>query len=130
MEVIFGFLIQVVYEVGLQILVCSGFDFVTEGYHTAGERKNSGGLWWLVAFVVFGGFCGGISLLVEPALFLPTLGLRLANLVLAPLFVGVVAQLFAAHVWSARGTDPRTHFWRGFAFALAFGLVRFAGASW
>ncbi|QJW95978.1 hypothetical protein [Frigoriglobus tundricola] len=128
MEEVLGLLIQVVFEVGLQVLICFGFDFATEGRHTGDERGSTGGCGWLVAFLVFGGLCGGISLMVVPDLILPTLGLRLANLVLAPLFAGTGSQLFAAHVWSARGADPRNHFWRGFGFALAFGLVRLAGS--
>ena len=131
MEEIIALLIQLVLEVGLQIFGSIGFDFATESRRRKGEHgtvDESDGCGWLVAFAVFGGICGGLSLIFAPKLILPGLGLRLANLALAPLAAGALSYLVAAHVWAARGQSPRHHFWRGFCFALAFGLVRFAYA--
>ena len=131
MEEVVALLIQLVLEVGLQIFGSLGFDFATESQRTKGEHgqvKDNDGCGWLAAFAVFGGICGGLSLVFAPKLMLATLGLRLANLVAAPLVAGGVSYLVAAYIWSARGQSPRHHFWRGFCFALAFGLVRFAYA--
>lgn len=131
MEEVVALLIQLVLEVGLQIFGSIGFDFATESRRTKGEHgqvKDDDGCGWLTAFAVFGGICGGLSLVFAPKLILATLGLRLANLVAAPLVAGGVSYLVAAYIWSARGQSPRHHFWRGFCFALAFGLVRFAYA--
>ena len=131
MEEIVALLIQLVLEVGLQIFGSIGFDFATESRRTKGkhgEVADDDGCGWLLAFAVFGAICGGLSLIFAPKLILATLGLRLLNLVAAPLVAGGLSYLVAAYVWSARGQSPRHHFWRGFCFALAFGLVRFAYA--
>ena len=131
MEELAALIIQLVLEVGLQILGSIGFDFATESRRTRGEhgsRQDADGCGWLLAFGVFGGICGGISLIFKPNLILPTLGLRVANLLVAPLVAGALSYLVALHFWSARGASPRHHFWRGFCFALVFGLARFAYA--
>src|SRR5204863_162112 len=64
-----------------------------------------------------------------PKILLPTLGLRIANLVAAPLAAGGLSYLVAVYVWAPRGQSAGHHFWRGFWFALAFGVVRFAYAA-
>ena len=131
MEEIVALLIQFLLEVGLQLFGSIGFDFATESRRAKnekGETKDSDGCGWLFAFAVFGGICGGISLIFAPKLMLPNLGLRVANLVVSPLIAGGLSYLVAAFVWAARGKSPQHHFWRGFWFALAFGLVRFAYA--
>jgi hypothetical protein len=130
-EEIVALLIQLVLEVGLQLLGSIGFDFATESRRTKNEHgrvEDSGGCGWLLLFAVFGGICGGISLIFAPKLLLPNLGLRAANLVVSPLVAGGLSYLVASFAWVARGVSPRHHFWRGFSFALAFGLVRFAYA--
>jgi hypothetical protein len=131
MEEVVALVIQFVLEVGLQIVGSIGFDFATERQRTRnaqGQVEENDGCGWLVLFAVFGGICGGISLIFAPRLLLPNLGLRIANLVVAPLVAGGLSYLVASFVWAARGQSPQHHFWRGFWFALAFGLVRFAYA--
>jgi len=131
MEEIVALLIQLVLEVGLQIFGSLGFDWATESRRDRkkdGETQEHDGCGWLVAFAVFGAICGGLSLVFAPKLLLPNVGLRVANLILAPLLAGGLSYLVAAFVWTARGQNPQHHFWRGFWFALLFGLVRFAYA--
>ncbi len=129
MEEIVALVIQLVLEVGLQIFGSLGFDFATESRRTRdGKSADDDGCGWLAAFAVFGGICGGLSLIFAPKLILPSIALRVANLALAPLIAGALSYLVARYVWSARGASPQHHFWRGFCFALAFGLVRFAYA--
>lgn len=130
MEEILALVIQLVLEVGLQIFGSLGFDFATESRRNrkGEEDKSEDGFGWLLAFAVFGGICGGLSLIFAPKLILPKLGLRIANLVVSPLVAGGLSYLVARYVWSARGSSPTHHFWRAFCFALAFGLVRFAYA--
>jgi hypothetical protein len=130
-EEVAALLIQFVLEVGLQLFGSIGFDFATESRRPKNEHgrvEDSDGCGWLLVFAVFGGICGGISLIFAPKLMLPNLGLRAANLVVSPLVAGGLSYLVASSVWAARGASPRHHFWRGFSFALAFGLVRFAYA--
>ena len=132
MEEIVALLIQLVLEVGLQIFGSIGFDFATESrrkHGKDGETQDHDGCGWLVVFAVFGAICGGISLIFAPNLLLPNLGLRVANLVVAPILAGGVSYLVAAFVWAPRGQSAAHHGWRGFWFALAFGLVRFAYAG-
>lgn len=132
MEEIVALLIQLVLEVGLQLVGSIGLDFATESRRTHrknGETQERDGYGWLVLFAVFGGICGGLSLIFAPKLLLPNLGLRIANLIVAPLLAGGLSYLVAVFVWAPRGQSAGHHFWRGFWFALAFGLVRFAYAG-
>src|SRR6478672_4958116 len=99
MEEIVALLIQIVLEVGLQLFGSIGFDFATESRRTKdgkGEVKDEDGCGWLFAFAVFGGICGGLSLIFAPKLMLPNLGLRLANLMVSPLVAGGLSYLVAA----------------------------------
>ncbi|HJZ60245.1 MAG TPA: hypothetical protein VKE74_35205, partial [Gemmataceae bacterium] len=116
---------QILVEVGLQVFGGLGFDWAA----TRSRRNGDGvpdGCSWPVVFLVFGGLCGGLSLLIVPKLLLPTLALRLANLIVSPLAAGGLSYLVAANLWGNRGGLPQQHFWRGFCFALAFGVIRFA----
>lgn len=125
MEELVALIIQVVVEVGLQIFGAIGVDWAT-GASSKKDDKEEAGCGWLFIFALFGAACGGLSLLLVPKLILPTLGLRIANLIVAPLAAGALSYLVARHVWAAGQWPPRHHFWRGLWFALAFGLVRFA----
>lgn len=128
MEEVAALVIQLVVEVGLQLFGSIGFDFLTESRRVRSDEDRDGGRGWLLVFAVFGGVCGGLSLVVRPDLILPTFPLRAANLLISPLVAGGLSYLVAAHVWAPRGASAWHHFWRGFWFALAFGLVRFAYA--
>jgi hypothetical protein len=125
-EEIVALLIQVVVEVGLQLLGGIGVDFLTAA--RSRDDRDRDGCGWLVLFAAIGAVCGGLSLLVVPNLFLPNLGLRIANLIVAPVLAGALSYLVARRLWTSRKGEPAHHFWRGFSFALAFGLVRFAYA--
>jgi hypothetical protein len=130
MEEILALVIQLLLEVGLQLFGSLGFDLATEsrrGRRAQGDADGDG-CGWLIAFGVFGGICGALSLIFAPKLILPNLGLRLANLLLSPLIAGGLSYLVARYVWSARGASPQHHFWRGVCFAFLFGLIRFAYA--
>ena len=132
MEEIVALIIQLVLEIGLQLLGAIGVDWVastTTRKTKDGEvREEDDGCGWLVIFAFLGAVCGGISLLIRPELILPNLGLRIANLILAPLIAGGLSYLVSAYVWTTRGQNPGHHFWRGFWFALLFGVIRFAYA--
>jgi hypothetical protein len=129
-EEIVALILQLVIEVGLQLFGSIGFDFATESRRARGSdgTRNPDGCGWMLAFAAFGAICGGISLIFAPDLILPTLRLRIANLIVAPLLAGALSALVAAQIWAARGASPKHHFWRGFWFALLFGLTRFAYA--
>lgn len=130
MEELLALLLQLFLEIGLQLFGGLGFDAATETARrkrgTHGEVNDEDGCGWLLLFALVGGACGGISLLLAPNLVLPNVGLRVANLVLAPLVAGGVSYAVATFVWAPRGQRAGHHFWRGFCFALLFGVVRFA----
>jgi hypothetical protein len=129
MEEVAAFLIQFLIEFGIQLFGSLGFEWATgSDRRKADGSPQNDGCGWLVLFAVIGGVCSGISLLLVPKLFLPALWMRVLNLVLAPVAAGGLSHLTARKVWAAGGFSPRHHFWRGFWFALAFGLVRFAYA--
>ena len=122
MEEVLAFVVQLLLEVVLQIFGGLGLDFASSRRDQSGE----GGCGWLGAFALLGGVCGGASLIFAPEAILPNQGLRIANLVVSPLLAGGVSAL-AAGLWDGRGAAR--HFWRGFWFAMLFGLVRFAYIS-
>jgi len=126
-EEIIGVLVQLVLELGLQLLGAIGFDFLATGQSE--DNRDKAGCGWLILFATVGAVCGLLTILVAPNLLLPNLGLRIANLILAPLFAGSLSYGVARLLWSANKLEPRHHFWRGFWFALAFGLARFAYAQ-
>lgn len=126
MEEIVALLIQFVLEIGLQLFGSIGVDALTTS-RRHGDKEDTG-CGWLILFVVVGAICAGISLLFAPNLILPNLGLRVVNLIVAPLLAGVLSYSVARYVWTRKKLEPRHHFWRGFWFALAFGVVRFAYA--
>lgn len=130
MEEILALLLQLVLELGLHLFGGLGFDVATETTRrtrgTHGRTVEEDGCGWLLVFAVVGGACGGISLLIAPNLILPNFGLRAANLVLAPFVAGGVSYVFATFVYAPKGQSASHHFWRGFCFALLFGVVRFA----
>lgn len=135
MEELIAFLLQVVLEIGLHLFGGLGADVATEATRSKrgkrgakGEVVEEDGCGWLLLFAAVGGACGGISLLLAPQLILPNFGLRFANLLVAPLIAGGVSYVFATFVWAPKGQSASHHFWRGFCFALLFGIVRFAFA--
>lgn len=121
MEEVLAFIVQVVLEVGLQLLGSIGLDFASS---TRDERDETG-CGPLFGFAVLGGIIGGLSLIFAPHAVLPHAWMRIANLIVAPVLAGTLSALVAKHLWTHRGWVPSHHFWRAFCFALGFGLVRF-----
>ncbi|MBA4062203.1 MAG: hypothetical protein C0501_00585 [Isosphaera sp.] len=127
MEEVLVLAVQFVAEVLLQAVVYLPFDLPLSRDEKTGGRTGCG---WPFVYLVVGGVVGGLSLLVAPRLLIHSAPLRLANLVVAPVVAGGVSWGVAA--WRrSRGatTCPRTHFWAGFWFVLAFGGVRLAYAA-
>lgn len=120
MEELVIFILQIVVEVGIQIFGSLGVDFASGWLR---DEKGEDGCGWLILFAVFGAILGGISLLIFPKVLLTTVGLRVANLILAPILAGGLSAA-AAEVGIVKGKWT-IHFWRGFWFALPFGLMRF-----
>jgi len=111
-------ILQLLLELGAQILGNLGVEFATTKV-----REDHKGCGWLVLFILSGAIFGGISLAIFPRVLLATLALRVANLILAPLLAGGCSVLMVR--FGAFSGSAASHFWRGFWFAMAFGLVRF-----
>jgi hypothetical protein len=85
----------------------------------------------VIAYALLGAALGGLSLLAFPKAFIRNDTLRIAYLVLNPFLVGLLMQLLGG--WLERGNRGRTKletFAAGFAFAAAFGLVRYFATRW
>lgn len=118
-EEIIAVIVQLVLEVGLQVLVSGGIEAAS-----AVSKKGSGGCGWLIGHGLIGGFCGWLSTLLFPHLMLPYPWLRVANLIVAPFIAGILTAVLDQ--WFNKGRDGSTAFWHGFTFALLFNLARFA----
>ena len=115
-EAVGEFLLQVVLE-GL----------VELGFHSLAEpfRKPPNPWFAAVGYVIFGALAGGISLFLFP-MHLVGVGLRLANLVITPIAVGLLMS--AVGIWRLRRDQPVLRIDRfsyGYLFALSLALVRF-----
>src|SRR2546423_9362937 len=111
MEEIIVLLVQVVVEILLQAVVYLPFDLSFYRDEKSGERSGCG---WMVLYLVLGGGVGALSLLFAPRLVLDSIGLRVGNLLLAPLAASGLS--WAVSEWRrGRGAvvSPRSHFWFG-----------------
>ncbi len=120
MEEVLGLVFQFVFEVLIQALGGTAIDLVAGCFRNSDDE----GCAWFLIHLALGAATGGLSLLIAPTVFLPTPGLRVANLVVAPLAAGFLATLVAGAAKFSGAAS--SHFWRGFAYALAFGVIRFA----
>jgi hypothetical protein len=111
--------LQVFFELGIQLLGAPGIDF-----SISSSDKHERGCGWVVLHTFLGGLAGWVSTLIFPKLLLTHVALRIANLVIAPLVAGGLS--YWAADWMRKKADTWTPFWHGFAFALVFGLARFA----
>lgn len=126
MEEILVLLIQFAIEVLIQFFVYLPFDVPLRG----GKPNSNAGCGLAILYLALGGAIGGLSLLIAPHLMLQSTFLRVANLIVAPITAGLGS--WGLSVWRFnRGAevDPRTHFWTGFCFTLAFSAVRLAYAA-
>ena len=122
------FLFQIIGEIVLQIV----FEALAElGLHSLAEPFRRPPNPWLAAFgyVLFGAAAGGLSLLAFPSHFVSSHSLRIANLIITPIAVGLL--MCAMGAWRARREEPLLRidrFTYGYLFAASLALVRFAFA--
>jgi hypothetical protein len=124
-EELVAIILQIIFEIGLQVLGSLSLDFSLGKSKTA--QRIESGCAWIFVHGLFGGGLGWLSTKIAPQLLLPNPGLRFANLLVAPAIAGGVSYLIAK-VAKNRGYswNPLEHFWHGFTFALFFGSARFA----
>ena len=123
------FLFQIIGEIVLQIV----FEALAElGLHSFAEPFRRPPNPWLAAFgyTLFGAAAGGLTLLVFPSHLVTTDGLRIANLIITPIAVGLL--MCAMGAWRARRGEQLLRIDRfayGYLFAVSLALVRFAFAG-
>jgi hypothetical protein len=115
-ELFFEFALQALAELGARMLLAS-----------LGSRASS--LLRLPGLALLGAALGGTTLLVFPSRLFATQALRVANLVITPVLLGaLMAMLGARRIRRGLMVLPIDRFVGGFAFALAFAIVRFVFA--
>jgi hypothetical protein len=123
-EVFFEFLGEFALEFVLQALAELGARMVLA---SLGSRASS--VLRVPGLALLGAALGGATLLMLPNRLLASHALRVANLLLTPVLVGALMAMLGAHRFR-RGLVvlPIDRFVGGFAFALAFAIVRFVCA--
>jgi uncharacterized membrane protein YccC len=125
MEEALVLILQLLFELIVQLLLYGGIDFITMWVE---KNDKPGGLGCLLMFLfaVIGVGFAALANLFHPVVFLPYDWLRIANLIVGPLLAGGVSWLFTD--WRRRRGArlvPRLHFWFAFCFVFGFDVVRF-----
>ncbi len=122
------FLFEIVGEIVLQIL----FEALAElGLRSLAEPFRRPTNPWLAVFgyTLFGAAAGGLSLLAFPSHLVGSHGMRIANLIITPIAVGLL--MCAVGAWRARRGEQLLRIDRfayGYLFAVSLALVRFTFA--
>jgi hypothetical protein len=135
MELIAGILIQIggwIAEILGEFFLQIVFEFLAELIgHAIREPlrhpRTRNPIFAAIGYALFGILTGAASLALFPALFIPSPGLRLANLFLTPVIAGALMSLLGA--WRKRRGQEIIRldtFFYGFCFAMAMALVRIA----
>ena len=125
----FEFLLQLAGEILLQMLAEALAEI---GLHSPAEPFRKQRNPWLAAvgYAVFGATVGGISILLFPSNFVAGVTLRLVNLIVTPIAVGLLMSLMG--MWRARRGEPVLRIDRfsyGFLFAFSLALIRYCFAE-
>ena len=116
-------LIQILFELFVQLLFELGFHSLGEPFRW--DRPRNRYLAFL-GYALFGGIAGGISLLIVPDHMINRPQLRVLNLVVTPIVLGLFFSYWGKLLESrGRETILLDKFAYGFAFALAMAIVRF-----
>lgn len=123
------FLLEMVGEILLQGIVEALAEL---GLHSlaAPFRKRPNPWMAAIGYSLFGAGCGGLSIWLFPAHLVTEEPLRILNLVVTPVVVGVLMSLMGA--WRSHRGEPLLRLDRfayGYLFALSLALVRFAFAT-
>src|SRR5262245_26318447 len=130
MEEILIIVLQVIFELGLEMLLWFGADVAAWWSFSRDEKPGSLGCVTVFLIFIAGAGAGFLMNLIYPRPVLPYDWLRMINLIAGPLLAGWAGWLFAD--WRRRrGAQiiPNYHFWIGFWFVLGFDLVRFIYAK-
>ena len=123
------FLLELIFEFFLQAIVEILVEF---GLHTlaAPFRRDAHPISAAIGYSFFGAIIGALSLFPFPTHAVSAGNMRILNLVVTPIAVGIVMMLIG--FWRARRGDEVLRidrFLYGYTFALMFALVRFQFAD-
>ena len=115
------FIFQLLGELLFQGLMELGFRSLADVFS---KRRNP--LLSTLGCFLWGAIAGGISLLIMPAAFIDSGNLRLLNLFLTPVAVGII-MAFLGRLRAKKGASlvQLDHFGYAFTFAFAMALVRY-----
>jgi hypothetical protein len=127
MEELLIVIVQFLFEFILDVLLNIPFDWPSRNRDSFEPESI-----WATCFLWFLGasFLGWLSLFFFEHTWIAYPGLRIANLVVAPIVSGAISQAIA--IRRAQRNPylvPRNHFWQAYWFTLGFTLVRFAYAT-
>ena len=121
----FEFIAQFIGELLIQGLMEIGFRSLADVF-----KKKRNPIFSAIGCILWGAIAGGISLVVFPASFIARSDLKLLNLLLTPVLVGVLMVLLG-RLRARKGRDlvELDRFGYAFLFALTMSLVRFLWAT-
>lgn len=117
------FLAELVLQIVVELLAEAGLHGLRESFERSRPLHMA---WAIVCYALFGAFCGWLSLLLFPKLFIVSPAFRIANLALTPLASGGV--MAAVGAWRRRRGEALIRLDRfacGFLFALAMAVTRY-----
>lgn len=124
-----AFLFEILGEILLQVVLEA---LVELGLHSlaAPFRKRPNPWFAAIGYALLGACCGGLSLWLIPDHLVETEHVRILNLVVTPIAVGLLMSLIG--IWRAHRGQPLLRLDRfafGYLFALSLALVRFLYAT-
>lgn len=127
MEEILVIIIQFLFEVVLNSILNIPFDWPSKNRLTPEPDYIwiACVLWFLCASLL-----GWVSLIFFKHTLIAIAGLRIANLILAPLLSAFISKVIATkRAENNHFIVPNNHYWQAFWFTLGFTMVRFAYAT-
>jgi hypothetical protein len=119
MEELFGLIFEILVNTLFSVPIEASFSVKTEL-----KKKDQPGCLYTLLYIAIGGTLGFISVLLFPAHIIPEPVLRMANLAVSPIIVGLISLCIAKQ---RQGMSfVIMHFFNPFLMALTFSLVRLA----
>ena len=121
-EIIFNFLIEMVAQIFIELTAEMGIRKIGDAFDLS-KPKNP--IFSLMGYIILAVCCAFISLHFFKDHFIKNESLRLLNLVITPILVGMIMNLRGKVLMKRNQNTIRLDsFWYGFSFALTFGLIR------
>ena len=116
------FLVELLLQIGIEVLA----EFCLRAVGATLQSENARGpLFAALGYSILGACCGGLSLLVFPAAFLPAGGARVVHLMVSPVLAGgLMALVGRRRRRVGKSTIRFETFGYGYVFALAFAVTR------